>query len=115
VIIIAGAAFYLKRYGSIIVLGTNDRSTTGKISANSLCTLQAALSKKGLFIPQSGRKTNLTIAPAASFLRSKTAGATLDCADCHTPETSGNYGGSKELYFEKIIHWREPNAGGNVK
>jgi len=45
----------------------------------------------------------------------KTSGARLDCADCHTPETSGDYGGNEELYFEKIIHWREPNAGGNVK
>jgi len=53
--------------------------------------------------------------PAASFLRSKTAGPRLDCADCHTPETSGNYVGTEELYFEKIIHWREPNAPGNVK
>ena len=53
--------------------------------------------------------------PAASFLRSKTAGVRLACADCHTPETSGDYGGNEELYFEKIIHWREPNAGGDVK
>jgi len=70
----------------------------------------------------------LKTTPAASFLRSplsrfskqsegasKTAGARLDCADCHTPETSGDYGGNEELYFEKIIHWREPNAGGDVK
>jgi hypothetical protein len=66
--------------------------------------------------------------PAASFLRSplsrfskqsegasKTAGASLDCADCHTPEVSGDYAGKEELYFEKIIHWREPNAPGDVK
>jgi len=45
----------------------------------------------------------------------KTTGPKLHCADCHTPETSGDYGGNEELYFEKIIHWREPNAGGDVK
>jgi len=47
--------------------------------------------------------------------KAKTTGQRLACADCHTPETSGDYGGNEELYFEKIIHWREPNAGGNVK
>ena len=50
-----------------------------------------------------------------SWGKAKTAGAKLACADCHTSETSGDYGGNEELYFEKIIHWREPNAGGNVK
>ncbi len=45
----------------------------------------------------------------------KTTGPKLHCADCHTPETSGDYGGNEELYFEKIIHWMEPNAGGDVK
>jgi hypothetical protein len=38
-----------------------------------------------------------------------------DCVECHTPENSGNYAGNKELYFEKIIHWREPNALRDVK
>jgi nitrate/TMAO reductase-like tetraheme cytochrome c subunit len=47
--------------------------------------------------------------------RAKTTGPKMDCADCHTPETSGEYAGSKEIYFEKIIHWREPNATGDVK
>lgn len=47
--------------------------------------------------------------------KAKTTGPRLACADCHTPETSGDYGGNEELYFEKIIHWREPNAGGDVK
>ncbi len=47
--------------------------------------------------------------------KGKTTGPRLACADCHTPETSGDYGGNEELYFEKIIHWREPNAGGDVK
>jgi nitrate/TMAO reductase-like tetraheme cytochrome c subunit len=39
----------------------------------------------------------------------------LDCTDCHTPEQSTNYAGNEQLYFEKIIHWREPNAVGDVK
>ena len=38
-----------------------------------------------------------------------------DCTDCHTPEKSTNYPGNEQLYFEKIIHWREPNAVGDVK
>ena len=45
----------------------------------------------------------------------KTTGPRLDCADCHTSETSGEYAGSEEIYFEKIIHWMEPNAIGDVK
>jgi hypothetical protein len=45
----------------------------------------------------------------------KTTGPRSACADCHTPETSGEYGGNKEHYFEKIIHWREPNAPDDVK
>jgi len=39
----------------------------------------------------------------------------LDCAACHTPEQSANYGGNEQLYFEKIIHWREPDAPSDVK
>jgi hypothetical protein len=38
-----------------------------------------------------------------------------DCTDCHTPEQSSEYAGNEEVYFEKIVHWREPNAGGNVE
>ncbi len=38
-----------------------------------------------------------------------------DCTDCHTPETSSDYAGNEQLYFEKIVHWREPNAPGDVK
>jgi hypothetical protein len=38
-----------------------------------------------------------------------------DCTACHTPETSGGYAGNEELYLEKIIHWREPNAACDVK
>jgi hypothetical protein len=38
-----------------------------------------------------------------------------ECADCHTPDNSAHYSGNEAEYFEKIIHWREPNAPGNVK
>jgi len=38
-----------------------------------------------------------------------------ECADCHTSDNSANYNGNEAEYFEKIIHWREPNAPGNVK
>jgi len=38
-----------------------------------------------------------------------------ECMDCHTPDNSANYNGNEAEYFEKIIHWREPNAPGNVK
>jgi len=37
------------------------------------------------------------------------------CADCHTPEHSGEYEGKKKYYFRKIIHWREPNTPADVK
>jgi hypothetical protein len=37
------------------------------------------------------------------------------CTDCHTPEHSAAYEGNEQLYLEKIIHWREPNAPRNVK
>jgi hypothetical protein len=50
-----------------------------------------------------------------------TAGATKltepksTCIDCHTPEHSGEYAGNEDAFMEKIKHWREPNAAGNVK
>jgi hypothetical protein len=50
-----------------------------------------------------------------------TAGATeltgpkSTCIDCHTPEHSGEYAGNEDAFMEKIKHWREPNAAGNVK
>jgi hypothetical protein len=50
-----------------------------------------------------------------------TAGATeltepkSTCIDCHTPEQSGDYAGNEDAFMEKIRHWREPNAAGNVK
>jgi hypothetical protein len=45
----------------------------------------------------------------------KTTGPKSDCTDCHTPETSGEYLGNEQFYLEKIVHWREPNAAGDVK
>ncbi len=44
-----------------------------------------------------------------------TADPKSDCSDCHTPENSANYAGNEKIYFEKIIHWREPNTADNVK
>jgi hypothetical protein len=50
-----------------------------------------------------------------------TAGATeliepkSTCIDCHTPDHSGDYAGNEDSFMEKINHWREPNAAGNVK
>jgi len=37
------------------------------------------------------------------------------CLDCHTPYHSYKYAGNEKQYFQKIIHWREPNAPGDVK
>lgn len=37
------------------------------------------------------------------------------CEDCHTPDNSAHYNGNEAEYFEKIVHWREPNSAGNVK
>jgi len=37
------------------------------------------------------------------------------CEDCHTPDNSAYYSGNEAEYFEKIVHWREPNSAGNVK
>ena len=45
----------------------------------------------------------------------ETAKPRLDCADCHTTEQSANYAGNEQIYLEKIIHWREPNAAVDVK
>jgi len=45
----------------------------------------------------------------------KTSEPKSDCTDCHTVENSPNYERNEQLYFEKIIHWREPNAASNVK
>jgi len=45
----------------------------------------------------------------------KTTAPKMVCTDCHTPENSVNYAGKEAVYFEKIIHWREPKALGDVK
>jgi hypothetical protein len=45
----------------------------------------------------------------------ETTGPKMDCTDCHTPEHSGEYAENEELYFEKIIHWREPKTSTDVK
>jgi len=37
------------------------------------------------------------------------------CADCHTPEHSGEYAGNEEIFRQKIIHWREPNPAQSVQ
>lgn len=37
------------------------------------------------------------------------------CLDCHTPEKSTGYAGHEDEYMQKIVHWREPAAAGNVK
>jgi hypothetical protein len=38
-----------------------------------------------------------------------------DCTECHTPEHSAGYQVDEEHYFQKIIHWREPNEPNSVK
>lgn len=50
-----------------------------------------------------------------TFGEARTAGPMSDCTDCHTPDYSGEYGANEQLYFEKIAHWKEPNAAGDVK
>jgi len=37
------------------------------------------------------------------------------CEDCHTPDNSAHYNGNEAEYFEKIVHWGEPNTVGDVK
>jgi hypothetical protein len=50
-----------------------------------------------------------------SLGRENTSLPKMDCADCHTPEHSAGYSEDPRGYFQKIVHWREPNAPGNVK
>ena len=45
----------------------------------------------------------------------KTSEPKMTCIQCHTPEHSGDYAGNEDAKMEKIKHWREPNAAGNVK
>jgi hypothetical protein len=37
------------------------------------------------------------------------------CIQCHTPENSGEFAGHEEEFMQKILHWTEPNAAGDVK
>lgn len=37
------------------------------------------------------------------------------CVGCHTSENSAHYNGNEAEYFEKIVHWGEPNAASDVK
>ena len=50
--------------------------------------------------------------PGSDHLRSLgavvTSGPISTCTDCHNAEQSTEYAGREELYFEKIIHWRQP-------
>lgn len=45
----------------------------------------------------------------------KTTSPKMGCTDCHTPDNSVNYAGNEAVYFEKIIHWREPKSQRDVK
>ena len=48
-------------------------------------------------------------------IQAKTKGPKSTCLDCHTPEHSGEYAGNEQVFRQKIIHWTEPNAPGDVK
>ena len=45
----------------------------------------------------------------------KTSEPKMTCIHCHTPEHSGDYAGNEDIFLERIKHWREPNAPGNVE
>ncbi len=45
----------------------------------------------------------------------KTSEPKMTCIQCHTPEHSGDYAGNERSFLEKITHWTEPNAAGDVK
>jgi len=47
--------------------------------------------------------------------KKKTCEPKSACIDCHTPDNSANYIGNERAYLEKIVHWREPNAVGEVQ
>lgn len=57
--------------------------------------------------------------PGSEHLRSggkvKTTEPKSACVRCHTPEHSGEYAGNEDAFLQKIVHWKEPNAGGPVK
>lgn len=50
-----------------------------------------------------------------SFGKTATREPKMSCLACHTAEKSAGYAGHEEEYMEKIKHWREPAAAGNVK
>lgn len=50
-----------------------------------------------------------------SFGQKLTREPKMSCLACHTPEKSTGYAGHEEEYMQKIVHWREPAAAGNVK
>jgi hypothetical protein len=48
-------------------------------------------------------------------IQAKTKGPKATCLDCHTPEHSGEYAGNEKVFRQKIIHWTEQNASGDVR
>lgn len=50
-----------------------------------------------------------------TFGQTATSQPKMTCLNCHTPERSGGYTGHEQEYMQKIVHWREPAAAGNVK
>lgn len=50
-----------------------------------------------------------------SFGQKATGQPQMRCRTCHTPERSSGFAGHEEEYMQKIVHWREPAAAGNVK
>jgi hypothetical protein len=57
--------------------------------------------------------------PGSEHLKSlgaiETSGPISTCSDCHTAEHSGEYAANQKLYYDKIIHWREPVSKVKVK
>ena len=47
--------------------------------------------------------------------KAKTTEPKSACVHCHTPEHSGEYAGNEDAFLQKIVHWKEPNAGDHVK
>jgi hypothetical protein len=47
--------------------------------------------------------------------KAKTTEPKSACVHCHTPEQSGEYAGNESAFLQKIVHWKEPNAGDHVK
>jgi hypothetical protein len=50
-----------------------------------------------------------------SFGQKRTRQPQMSCVTCHTPEKSTGFAENEEKYMQKIVHWREPAAAGNVK